>query len=48
VRIKESSGHRILDQAAMSSVRKWVFEPGRRNGLRIAMTVLVPVRFTLQ
>lgn len=48
LRIKESSGHRILDQAAMSSVRKWVFEPGRRNGLRIAMTVLVPVRFTLQ
>lgn len=46
--IKESSGHRILDQAAMSSVRKWVFEPARRNGLRIAMTVLVPVRFTLQ
>ncbi|MCL7489140.1 MAG: energy transducer TonB [Desulfobulbaceae bacterium] len=48
LRIKESSGHRILDQAAMSSVRKWVFEPGRRNGLRIAMTVLVPVRFALQ
>jgi protein TonB len=48
LRIKESSGHRILDQAAMSSVRKWVFEPGRRNGLPIAMTVLVPVRFTLQ
>lgn len=48
LRIKESSGHRILDQAALSSVRKWVFEPGRRNGLRIAMTVLVPVRFALQ
>jgi len=48
LRIMESSGHRILDQAAMSSVRKWVFEPGRRNGLRIPMTVLVPVRFALQ
>jgi protein TonB len=48
LRIKESSGHRILDQAAMSSVRTWEFEPGRRNGLRIAMTVMVPVRFTLQ
>ena len=46
--IKESSGYRILDKAALSSVRNWMFEPGRRNGLRVAMTVQIPVRFKLQ
>lgn len=45
--VKESSGHRILDRAAVSSVEQWIFEPGRRNGVRVAMTVLVPVRFSL-
>ena len=48
LQIEESCGHRILDKAALAAVRKWVFEPGRRNGLPVSMTVLVPVRFALQ
>lgn len=48
LQIRESCGHRILDKAAVKAVRKWVFEPGSRNGLPVSMTVLVPVRFALQ
>ncbi|MHB1349094.1 MAG: energy transducer TonB [Desulfobulbus sp.] len=48
LRIKESCGHRILDQAAEAAVSRWQFEPGRKNGVPVAMTVLVPVRFNLR
>lgn len=46
--VKESCGHRILDKAAIASVREWLFEPGRRNGVPVSMTVNVPVRFVLK
>lgn len=46
--IHESSGHNILDRAALAAVGGWVFEPGRRNGEKVAMAVLVPVRFSLR
>ena len=45
--IENSSGFRLLDRAAVSSVRKWSFEPGRRGEERIPMWVRVPVTFTL-
>lgn len=48
LQVKESSGHGILDKAALAAVQQWVFEPGRRNGSPVAMAVLVPVRFALQ
>lgn len=46
--VHESSGHRILDKAAERAVRKWLFEPGRRGIVPVAMEVLVPVRFSLR
>jgi protein TonB len=45
--IESSSGFGLLDRAAVSSVRKWSFEPGRRGEERIPMWVRVPVTFTL-
>ena len=48
LQVKESCGYAILDRAALSAVRKWVFEPGSRNGVPVNMTVLVPVRFALK
>jgi len=48
LRVKESSGHEILDRAALRAVKSWLFEPGRRGRERIAMSVLVPVRFDLR
>ena len=46
--IENSSGFRLLDRAAVSSVGKWSFEPGRRGEERIPMWVRVPVTFKLK
>jgi protein TonB len=45
--VVESSGHAVLDQAALKAVRDWRFRPARAGPLPIASTVEVPVRFTL-
>lgn len=47
LRLFSSSGHSILDKAALSSVRGWQFQPGTVGGRRKAMWVKVPVRFEL-
>jgi protein TonB len=48
VRIKRSSGYALLDQSALGAVRRWRFEPARKMNAPIAMTVDIPVRFSLQ
>lgn len=47
LRLARSSGHRILDRAAMKSVRSWRFTPGMSGGRPKQMWVRVPVRFAL-
>jgi len=47
LRLFASSGHSILDKAALSSVRGWRFQPGTVGGRRKQMWVKVPVRFEL-
>ncbi len=44
----ESSGYRVLDNAALEAVKKWSFEPGSKGNAKVAMWVNVPVRFELQ
>ncbi|MFP4040635.1 MAG: TonB family protein [Desulfosudaceae bacterium] len=44
----ESSGYRLLDQAALEAVRSWAFEPGRKGDQPAAMWVKVPVLFELK
>ncbi len=48
LRIVRSSGYTILDRAAMESVKKWVFEPGMKEGRQVDMWVRVPIRFQLK
>lgn len=48
VRVATGSGHGILDEAALETVRGWRFAPGLRNGRPAAMRVRVPVRFELR
>lgn len=43
-----SSGHSVLDQAALASVKGWLFDPGMRGGEKVDMWVKVPVRFQLE
>lgn len=46
--LKKSSGYSVLDQAAMDSVRRWVFEPGKIGGRQTEMWVIVPMIFRIK
>ena len=48
LQIDTSSNFSLLDRAALSAIRKWSFEPGRRGKERIPMWVKVPVTFKLK
>jgi periplasmic protein TonB len=37
----------LLDQAALDAVRQWEFEPSRRNGVPVAVTMVIIVSFAL-
>jgi protein TonB len=47
VRVSESSGHSILDRAAIKGVRDWLFYPAKRGDEVLEMWVKIPIRFTL-
>jgi protein TonB len=47
VRIKESSGHSLLDEAAVAAVKKWRFLPARSGGKAVAARVVAPIEFRL-
>ncbi|MFW1677762.1 energy transducer TonB, partial [Pontibacter sp. JAM-7] len=46
--IQQSSGHEVLDQAALEAVTKWRFVPSRYAGKAVAAWVEVPVNFKLR
>jgi protein TonB len=48
LRLSQSSGYSVLDQAAMDSMKKWLFEPATINDEKVEMWVKVPVRFHLK
>lgn len=47
VEIKTSSGYRLLDQAALKTVKSWRFRPARQNGQAVGVVLEVPVAFRL-
>ena len=48
VRVLRSSGHAMLDEAAVSTVRThWRFIPARRDGVAVESRAEVPIRFRL-
>jgi protein TonB len=48
VEVTHSSGHELLDRAALNTVRAWRFDPATHRGVPFVMTVEVPVRFELR
>ncbi len=46
--VKTSSGFERLDQAALATVLKWRYVPGRRGGVAEAMWFNVPINFVLE
>ncbi len=47
VTVERSSGYRVLDRAAVDTVRHWQFRPGRVGEATVAMLVRVPIIFQL-
>ncbi len=45
VEIERSSGHAILDEEALRTIRTWKAQPARRNGEPIETEEILPVRF---
>lgn len=48
IKLHQSSGRDVLDNAAMQAVRGWRFVPARKNGLVVAKWFLVPIPFILK
>jgi TonB family protein len=48
VALAESSGHAVLDSAALAGARELRFEPGRKDGKRTALWATIPVVFDPQ
>ena len=46
--LSKSSGYPVLDQAAVDSVKKWIFVPARRGNESVEMWVRIPIRFKLE
>jgi protein TonB len=47
VKLKESSGHRQLDEAALSAVKSWQFVPARKGNMKVVAWVDIPVDFRI-
>jgi TonB family protein len=47
ISIDQTSGHEILDRAAVNAVRCWVFSPARKGGHPVRSQGRVPIRFVL-
>jgi protein TonB len=47
VKVFKSSGYPVLDRAATSTVKQWLFEPGKIGEKQVGMWVRVPIRFEL-
>ncbi len=48
VRLKQSSGHASLDNAALTTVQRWRFVPARRGNTPVDSWVDQPIRFRLE
>jgi len=48
VRLESSSGHDLLDQSALETVKQWQFTPARKDGVIVTQVVRIPINFNLK
>jgi len=48
VKVKKSSGHGILDDAAVAAAKRWAFTPAKRGNTPVEGWAIFPVEFKLQ
>jgi len=48
IKVRESSGYKVLDEAAVEAVQKWKFVPAKRGEVFLEEWVWVPIRFSLE
>lgn len=48
LKLFKTSGHPVLDRAALMTVNQWRFLPAKRNGVAVQSEVIVPIRFDLK
>lgn len=48
VKLTKSSGHDLLDNSALQTVKRWRFVPASRGGTAVASWVEIPIRFRLR
>ena len=46
--VSRSSGHKVLDDAAVKAVKRWSFRPARDGNIPIRSVVVVPLKFSLK
>ncbi|MEE7625754.1 energy transducer TonB, partial [Methylobacter sp. Wu8] len=47
ITVQTSSGHDVLDEAAIEAVEKWKFIPAKRGDTAVSSSVIVPINFVL-
>ncbi|MEW6374761.1 MAG: energy transducer TonB [Thermodesulfobacteriota bacterium] len=48
VEVKKSSGHELLDNSALTTVKQWRFIPAKRGESPVPLWVNIPIKFQLQ
>lgn len=48
ITVERSSGHKVLDKAAIGTVKRWTFHPAKDGNIPIHSVVKIPIRFALK
>lgn len=47
VSVQQSSGHSVLDESAVQTIKRWRFRAARRGAVEISSWAIIPVKFSL-
>ena len=48
ITVERSSGHKVLDHAAIDTVERWTFYPAKDGNIPIRSTIKIPIKFVLR